>query len=164
MPGMKIKRLITIVSVGLAAVGIAVFAAPGGAQGSGESTTTFLQKDALDHMVDAPPRGGENAPPSAGDTYYNSNKLLDPSTKRLRGRTHGVCGVTIPGRRAVAFCEFALTLDDGTVVGAGPYPFTSSKVTVPITGGTGEYAGSRGTLTYEDRGTNLALWTIRLAE
>jgi hypothetical protein len=95
----------------------------------------------------APPRHGERRP-SEGDAYVISNRLLDPSTHARVGRTHGVCQVTVPGRRAVALCTQTLVTKSGTLVIQGAYPFAKQTLTLAVTGGTGAYDGAAGSAAF----------------
>jgi len=66
------------------------------------------------------------------------------------------------GGKAVALCTGALVLKGGTLVVSGPSPFTASKVTSAVVGGTGAYAGARGTLLFEDSSGDFAKVTVTL--
>ena len=149
IPVMTRRTLIPLAAVAMAAAALAA-SAVGGAQSPSGTSLTLLQKDDRSHFVDAPPRHGEEKPPSEGDAYLLSNVLLDPATHARAGRSHGVCQVTVPGRRAVALCSQTLVIKDGTLAIQGAYPFAKNTVVFAVVGGTGKYDGARGTATYHN--------------
>jgi hypothetical protein len=157
---------IALIAVALmaAAAAIAITALPGTAQSQTGRTFIVLQKDGEVTFVDAPPRRGVQKPPSRGDSYYTINTILDPTTRRTRGRVHSACATTVPGRRAVALCSNALVLKDGTIVLQGTFPFTADRVTLAVTGGTGAYAGTTGTATFVSGKGEFATYEIRLRD
>jgi hypothetical protein len=122
----------------------------------------FAQQDDTESFVDAVPLGGEQQPPTAGDAYSSSNLLFDPVSNRQLGRTHGWCTVTLPGENAVGLCFFSFLLENGTVSGQGPFPFNDNPVTLALTGGTGDYAGAHGTMTYTSGEGDNSSWTLTL--
>jgi hypothetical protein len=153
------RRILIPLLIGAAALAAS---ASGGAQSSSTATFTVLQKDDRSHFVDAPPRGGAEKPPTEGDAYLLSNILVDPATHATRGRTHGVCQITVPGRRPVAICSQSLVLHDGALELQGAYPIARSTVTFAIVGGTGIYAGARGTVTYASGSGRFARYDVAL--
>jgi hypothetical protein len=112
------------------------------------STMTLLQKDGHLTFVDVGPQGGEMKPPSQGDQYVLNNRLLDGTRERV-GRTHIVCTTTVPGRKAIAVCDHVFTLPDGTLTAQSIAPLSKPRETMALTGGTGRYAGSRGTISWD---------------
>ncbi|MFN8192344.1 MAG: hypothetical protein U0R78_18360 [Nocardioidaceae bacterium] len=117
------------------------------------TTLTFVQGKSSLHLDDEPPRQGEEGKPNPGDTYFASSVLKDPTTLKKVGRSHLVCGVTHTTRTsAIALCDAALAVPGGTITATGPYSLTSSVVPLVITGGTGDFAGAIGTVTYDDSG------------
>jgi hypothetical protein len=138
----------TLIPLTAAAAALAI-AAPGGAQSPASTSFSLLQRDDRSHFVDAPPRHGEAKPPSEGDAYLVSNVLLDPVTKARIGRSHAVCQVTVPGRRAVAICSQTLVTKEGTLALQGAYPLVQERIAFAVVGGTGAYDGAHGTATYD---------------
>lgn len=125
-------------------------------------TLTLLQKDGDLQFVDTAPLGGEDKPPSMGDLYAFANTLLDPTSKAERGQDHGVCTVTVPGEKAVTVCTDVFALDDGQLMLVTSYPFVSESVTYAVVGGTGAYAGARGTAVYSQGEGENGTWTVTL--
>jgi hypothetical protein len=125
------------------------------------SSMTFLQKDGHLTFVDVAPKGGEMKPPSQGDVYVVSNKLLDASTKKKVGAAHIVCTTTVPGNKAVAVCDHVLAVPGGTLTGQSAFPLSKARQTMALTGGTGDYAGARGTITWDGSGSGeLSSYTV----
>jgi hypothetical protein len=147
LAGMTRRTLIPLAAAGAAATALAA-SAPGAAQSPGGTAFSLLQTDDRSHFVDAPPRHGEAKPPSEGDAYLLSNVLLDPATHARTGRSHGVCQVTVPGRRARLLCTQTLVVTDGTLATQGVYSLAKDAVVFAVVGGTGRYSGAGGTVTY----------------
>ena len=127
---------------------------PGSSQvqpGARATTLSYLQGKSGLHLDDEPPRQGEEGKPNPGDAYFATSVLQDPVTLARVGRSHLFCAVTHTTRtRAIALCDAALVVPGGTITASGPYSLTSSVVPLVITGGTGDFAGAVGTVTYDD--------------
>ena len=52
-----------------------------------------------------------------------------------------------------AICEANFTLNGGTMIAMGPAKLDGSTIVLPVTGGTGRYAGAHGQLTSRSSGT-----------
>lgn len=91
---LAMTRPIVLIAVACATAGLT--AAALSAPGSAEPTTTlhYLQQDVREQVVDTPPKHGN---PSAGDTFYASNRLLDPTSKQRVGITYSACSIVVPG-------------------------------------------------------------------
>lgn len=125
------------------------------------STMTFLQKDGNLTFVDVPPKGGEVKPPSQGDAFVVHNHVLDPSTRKRIGGVHIVCTTTVPGQKAVALCSHVFTLPGGTLSGQSAFSLAKARQTLALTGGTGKYAGARGTVRWDGSGGGeLSTYTV----
>ena len=125
------------------------------------STMTFLQKDGNLTFVDVGPQGGEMKPPSQGDAYVLSNRLIDATTKKTVGTTHIVCTTTVPGKKAIALCDHVFALAGGTLTAQSVAPLSKARETMALTGGTGEYAGARGTVSWDGTGSGeLSSYTV----
>src|SRR5215471_16168024 len=94
--------------------------------------------------------------PAAGDSFMQTSQLYAWAKGGGRGAHIGhvrvMCtlegvSTTNPERVRGAFCQGTFFLRGGTVGAAGYVRFTSPTTNVPVTGGTGAYAGSRGTFT-----------------
>jgi hypothetical protein len=82
-----------------------------------------------------------------------NNRLAD-GTGDVVGRTHAAC-ITTRGardfRKSEMTCTGSIVLGDGTLLMQAHFPLKSGVVRGAITGGTGAYAGARGTFTSEQR-------------
>jgi hypothetical protein len=146
-----------------ASAGIYVHSASASAAESPQraSTMTLLQRDGHLTFIDVGPQGGETKPPSRGDQYVLSNRLIDPSTKKRVGTVHIVCTTTVPGKRAIALCDHVFDLPDGTVTAQSVAPLSKARETMALTGGTGDYAGVRGTIAWDGSGSGeLSSYTV----
>lgn len=147
-----------VIAVGAAAVtvgAVAVFSGAGSAQEPQGRTLTITdsRNGATFAFIDNAPKTrlvrGEPHRMSVGDEIVLVNRLTTESGGRGRGSFH--CAVLEAARgsagKAVSLCTVDLTLPDGHLTGSGKADFFANRLTFPITGGTGAYAGARGTLT-----------------
>jgi hypothetical protein len=141
--------------IGVAAITAAALAASAGGQTSGARTLTLTEvpKGASFGFVDNPPHTkfsheGEPRKLSVGDIEIQSIVVTDQQGNKL-GRFDAYCILTRPGviTNHEEECTGTYRLKDGTIsatssfVGNEASPFTAA-----ITGGTGAYAGARGSL------------------
>jgi hypothetical protein len=140
------------VLVATAAVTAAAVAAPVLAQSSGGQTITFheLDKGSRFDYIDNPPRNPHNRRPvfSVGDQFALANPVADDSGRI--GELRALCTFTkrAPARDNVnpghPFCTGAFVLKSGTLfvetTDAG-----GKTTRGAVVGGTGAYAGARGT-------------------
>jgi hypothetical protein len=135
---------------------IGVAAADGQAQQGRRLALTELAHGGHEAFVDNPPeakrtRDGEPSRVSVGDIFALSVPIADQQRKRV-GRLHEQCVVTVAGtpRKANAVCTAVFALKDGQISAVfaqvGKRNPTAA-ITAAITGGTGVYAGARGTVT-----------------
>lgn len=157
-------QLVKGLNVKVLAVGVvvasAVAATVGLASGSAEpapASTTFLLRfqPKLARFVDAPPKRGM-AHPNAGDVLIGVSKVYDKSGKTALGRTAELCTLTSGGSNFGCALDVTLHLRNGTLVVAGDAHPTHSPWTAAVVGGTGAYAGARGTLHVSDGPGGLA--------
>lgn len=130
--------LVTVISTAGLGAGAAL-ASAGAADTSGPPTGTkeLVLRQSSFKFLDHPPLRRGDVPPSPGDTSIIGHRVLDTAGHRI-GRFSTVC-VSTDRRGQAMQCTAAVTLADGTILleGAGNE--------VAITGGTGAYAGARGT-------------------
>ena len=72
---------------------------------------------------------------------------------------HDTLACTVVSRQR-ASCRLVVTLAGGTIIGRIPIVFTRSSGAGPVTGGTGTYAGAKGTVAYRNlnqKGTRTAV-------
>jgi len=154
-------RLLPLATAASAAVAITVaFAAAGDAQTPGGRTLAFL--DDTDHatqgFVDNAPKSPVGDPRSrrfrlsVGDTLYVRSALLDRRAGRRIGTAYSqftvVSGTTFAN--AVFRGHGAFKLRSGQIAAEGIVRPANATNTVPVLGGTGAYAGARGSMTFRD--------------
>ena len=118
-----------------AAVTLAV-ATSGGAQTPGETVLDYKVRDIGGTFVDSRPKGD-----SRGDFVAFEAHLL--SDGRVVGRERGTC-IVANARQHLPLCTMGWLLGDGTLTTVGPTA-ADPPFTMPIVGGTGRFAGARGT-------------------
>jgi hypothetical protein len=94
------------------------------------------------HFVDVPPKRAGDGPPSPGDTSITTYRVFDGSGAKRLGRAQFVCVATDRGKHEQ--CSGTIALRDGQIATQGDADH------VAVVGGTGAYAGARGTATGED--------------
>jgi hypothetical protein len=110
----------------------------------------FLDVEEGGTFVDVDRSGGFE--PTIGDQFITIDGLYAwAGTKRgdRVGRAHVIGTIVSP---ATAVISATAVLRDGTVQVEGVLNFTSRVSTLAVTGGTGRYAGARGTLTVRNIG------------
>ena len=85
---------------------------------------------------------------SVCDTLTFANPLFDAANKAQLGSDQGFCVRTIVGKSWE--CNFTLLLKGGQVTVEGPFLDTGDS-TFTVTGGTGKYAGAKGSLLLHTR-------------
>jgi hypothetical protein len=146
------KRLLVLVC-GILSLG--VLTAVGVAATSHTRATTFrlVEKSQAFHFVDNPPLGGQNEPPSLGDTFALTSTLWTTSGKRA-GTLRATCTVTEGGRVGASTCYGTFGLKAGQLAGIATIRGDGRIARIAIVGGTGDYEGARGSVTSVSRGNN----------
>jgi hypothetical protein len=121
---------ITVVAIAAAAITAALIASAGSAKGT--PTRLHLVGTIEKNIGFAP-----DHPPKQGDRFGGGSSITGSDT----GRQRSVC--TLIGRRAL--CNIQLNLSRGKLSAQGLVPNETDHTPIPITGGTGAYAGARGT-------------------
>ncbi|HET7567739.1 MAG TPA: hypothetical protein VFJ91_07105 [Gaiellaceae bacterium] len=96
---------------------------------------------------------------SPGDYFLSSGRLLDRGSHRPVGRLGGVW--TILSRKA-DHATFDLGLAGGTIFVSGRIVHAAPSSTLAVTGGTGIYAGRRGTVVFRYLSETTAALDVRL--
>ena len=140
---MRRPAIITITALGAAAAAAAALAATSAAQPAGPPTGELhlVGRAQSVTLVDNPPRQhSRHHPPSRGDGLVVIEKVFDPASGDRIGRSQTACTV-IDARHSRLQCTATVVLPDGEIAlqGGGQPPFA-------ITGGTGAFAGARGTV------------------
>jgi hypothetical protein len=126
-------RFAVLLSAAAAAIGVAVIASTGAAQGP--PTTLNLVATAQKNIGFAPDHA---PPPRQGDRFGGGAKVTGDEA----GIQRSVC--TAIGKLAI--CNIQLDLSQGTLSAQGLVPNETDHTPIPITGGTGAYNGARGTV------------------
>jgi hypothetical protein len=85
---------------------------------------------------------------SVGDLLVFANKVYDAGNKTQVGSDNGYCVRTVVGKSWE--CFWTLTLKAGQITVEGPFMDTGDSL-FAITGGTGKYAGARGSMKLHPR-------------
>jgi hypothetical protein len=85
---------------------------------------------------------------SVGDLLVFANKVYDAANKIEVGSDQGYCVRTVAGKSWE--CFWTLTLKAGQITVEGPF-LDSGDSLLAVTGGTGKYAGARGSLKLHPR-------------
>jgi hypothetical protein len=114
-----------------------------GASSSGASATAaslhFYERPGPTTVVDNAPKGKK---PGRGDVILFANPVFDRHGTQV-GTDHGMCTVLDAGRSQ---CDTTLVLPKGDVVTHG-LENARTSFDVAVIGGTGAYAGAKGTMT-----------------
>jgi hypothetical protein len=145
-------KWILITAAAIVAAATAAFAAHGGT-----TSTTSLKLVAIQHdfgQVDSGKPG-----PTRGDTFIFSEQLREDG--QAVGADHIVCTFTGVWPKYTDFCRALFVLPGGTIVAEGAS--AHGPFTVAVTGGSGRYAGARGTIraTPTKTGEDLAVSLLR---
>jgi hypothetical protein len=141
--------LATVISAAGLAAGAAL-ASTGAAQAPGPPTGTkqLVVRQSSFKVLDHPPRRRGDGPPSAGDASILRYRVFDATGETRLGRMSAICVSTVRPtnqRDQDVQCTSTLTLRDGAIMLEGP------GNPLAVTGGTGAYAGARGTAEGQDR-------------
>jgi hypothetical protein len=85
---------------------------------------------------------------AVGDTLVFANKVYDAANKLEVGSDQGYCVRTVAGKSWE--CFWTLILKSGQITVEGPF-MDSGDSKLAVTGGTGKYAGARGSLKLHPR-------------
>ena len=141
-----LRVAVVLVATGAAA---AVVAGPVGARTT--ITIHLVEKEQTFHFIDNPPLGGQNQPPSLGDSFVFTNELLTRSGMRA-GTIRAVCNVTSGEPIFTLTCFGTLGLKGGQLAAVTTIRGEARTQRIAIVGGTGAYAGARGEVISVDRG------------
>jgi hypothetical protein len=141
-------RTAAIASGLLAAGALAASVVSTEAQQPGPPTGTLQlmqrDRDTTFRFIDVPPRQGERRAPTPGDGALITGAVRDQAGNRA-GRLQATFVITNV-RREEAEVSATFLLPDGRIMGSGAD--TKARVDdFAVTGGTGRYAGARGTVT-----------------
>jgi allene oxide cyclase len=110
---------------------------------SAAETLTMVEKVVSETTVDIGPKGD-----SLGDVLAFANPVFDAAGSVKVGSDEGHCLRTVVGK--TWDCSWTVTLKDGQIMATGPI-LDNADSAMAIIGGTGKYAGARGTLLVHPR-------------
>jgi hypothetical protein len=155
-------------ALALPAVAAAAFALTTGAEAQpGPAGTTLTFKELERGSTFTHVRNTKNRPARSntqGDLIVFTNPLAD-GDGAVAGRLHAACVTTTSARdfrKSRMTCTGEMALRDGTLTFQGLIDLGDAVSSGAVTGGTGAYAGARGTFTSAD-GPDGALDTVVLA-
>jgi hypothetical protein len=94
-------------------------------------------------LADLPPKRSGDGPPSPGDASITTYRVFDASGAKRLGRAQFVC-TAVDRRGEHEQCSGTIALPDGQIATQG------DAENVAVVGGSGAYAGARGSATGED--------------
>jgi len=138
------------IAVTVAAAGAAAALFGGGAAGAqdGPRTISVISVEQRCRGADNGRRGdsvGGSRRGGCGDLDVCRGNLRDAATRATAGRAHWT-RLYLGSTRAGSDCTATVKLRGGTLQAAGVLSHTSTRSTWAISGGTGSYAGARGTI------------------
>lgn len=141
-------RIPAMIAVIATAATMIALTTSGQAQTPADTVISYAVRDAGGTFVDSPPKGD-----SRGDFVAFEGRLLDAS--RVVGRERGTC-IVANARTHATVCTMGWVIPGGTLTTTGTTP-ANPPFTLPIAGGTGRYAGARGTALIEKTKTTFRL-------
>lgn len=106
-------------------------------------TITVVERAISDTVVDIGPKGD-----SLGDILAFSNPVYDAANKNKIGTDQGHCVRVAVGKSWE--CLWTMRLKEGQITVEGPF-YDAADSVMAVTGGTGKYAGAKGSLALHDR-------------
>lgn len=125
-----------------------VLAASGGAQAPTGQTIQVIERSGPEKFVDVAPKAKRNFDASAGDQFLFSYPLVNTSNAHA-GTLDVDCKFTKGGKKPRGFCTGVMSLTGGDLFLEGRLSI-SGDTKGAIAGGTGDYAGARGTFVSVD--------------
>jgi hypothetical protein len=148
----------TWIGIGLAAAGALVAALAGGGLADAQETPQVLKLTSVEQHCATADNGRRGE--GLADLDACRGVLRDGDGARA-GRAHWTC-VYLGSTRAGSDCSGVVNLRGGTLQAAGVLSHTSVRSEWAITGGTGRYAGARGTAALRQVSAKRTAVVIRL--
>jgi hypothetical protein len=137
-------------------------ATSGSAQSGGRTVSFIAHYGGPTNFVDNPPKAhGLN--PGPGDLLTATSTVFNSSGTTRVGRTSELC-VGIVKRPFTMQCDFSLLTHNGALAISGAIDPTKHPWSAAVVGGTGAYAGARGTVQDTPAGPRSERLTITLAQ
>lgn len=141
-----------VLAVAVLAAAMVVYTAGSSANASGWTVERYYTAESWNSFADI---GGKGAGP--GDVY-TSQQTLQTVTGKKAGIVNGY-GINL--HKPYVFFHWTAALGGGSLTLDGAIDLQTPAATYAIEGGTGRYAGVRGTVTLTDAGKNRSLATVR---
>lgn len=148
----------TWIGIGVAAAGAGVAALAGGGLAGAQEAPQVLSLTSVDQHCATADNGRRGE--SLADLDACRGLLRDAQGDRA-GRAHWTC-VYLGSTRAGSDCSSVVTLRGGTLQAAGVLSHTTPRSEWAVTGGTGRYAGARGTVALRQASPTRTRATITL--
>jgi len=142
----------TAVLAGSIAVALGVagaLAVSGGAEAPAGTKLQFVSKGGVFKFVDAPPKAKGEEDASSGDAFLLSTPIYSTASKRV-GTLDAHCSFTRGGRKLRGVCTGVYDLPGGEIHVSARLSADDTTAGA-VVGGTGAYAGARGTFSSVDR-------------
>ncbi len=110
---------------------------------AGAETLSLVERATTDKTIDLGEKGD-----SLGDLLVFANPVFDFANQRQLGTDQGYCVRVIVAKSWE--CFWTLALKDGQITSEGPF-FDQGDSVMVVTGGTGKYAGAKGSLKLHSR-------------
>lgn len=110
---------------------------------AGAETLSLVERATTDKTIDLGEKGD-----SLGDLLVFANPVFDFANQRQLGTDQGYCVRVIVAKSWE--CFWTLSLKDGQITSEGPF-FDQGDSVMVVTGGTGKYAGAKGSLKLHSR-------------
>jgi hypothetical protein len=145
-----VHRLSALTIAGVVAVSAGgVAAVSGGAQEPTGKTIKLVSKGGDFKFVDVPPKARSEEDARAGDQFALAVPLYSGANKRV-GTLDARCTFTKGGKNGRGLCDGIYTLADGQIHVTARLS-NDDDTSGSVSGGTGAYAGARGTFKSVDR-------------
>lgn len=136
----------------MTAVVVAAALGFGGSAMAAESLTV-VERAVSDTTIDLGEKGD-----SLGDLLIFANPIYDARNEQQLGTNQGYCIRVAVGKSHE--CFWTLVLKDGQITAAGPF-LDEGDSTMTVTGGTGRYAGAKGSLHLRSRDAQSTAYDFR---
>jgi allene oxide cyclase len=138
------RRLVTVASLATIALAVGSIVAFGSSDVTEPTTVRVIEHATSDTVIDTGAAGD-----TTGDLLTFHNRIFNSANTRQVGRDQGEC-IRISPRAGTWECTWITRLPGGALTVEGPF-FDSRDSVLAITGGTGNYANARGSMSLISR-------------
>jgi hypothetical protein len=150
-----VKRWASILSIAAVVVGVTALSATAVTRKATTRNVTFhlVEKDVGFNLVDNPPRQGFNEPPLMGDQFAIAAEM-QTRVGAHAGWLDATCMISRGGPHGHGPCYGVYSFKGGQIAGITTFNLAGNVTRIILVGGTGAYAGVRGTVVSVSRGQN----------